>query len=356
MKKKLTVMALTAGGLAAVATMIYQALKLHNEQEKEIFNPAENREEKIDSPAVHEQNAAIQPVAESQPAEPLMPAPETEPAEDVQPVAAAEQAQPGKTAPETEPAEDVQPVAAAESAQPESPAAANTAEDLTENIVVPVEPAAIMAPPFIDEPANADSQPDQTDKADQPEKGLAPFQPIDLQQDSAAEQEETQDDKVDEMISKIMSDIDADAADHSVPFADEQPVPEKAEPAPVKAEENVIQQEETAEAEVYPNVSDSMKATIDKQIAATIAAVPNASYVTLQHYVSFDDAPACEAFSAFLKNKGLDVAPGSAPNELLVIKKCACDHDQLQADTLKLADDVAAASGRYRGWGIKESM
>ena len=105
----------------------------------------------------------------------------------------------------------------------------------------------------------------------------------------------------------------------------------------------------------YPAVSQKRISLILTTIDRMLDAVGKCDYITLQHFIEFEDEKQKESFSQISSTVGYEMEP-SRKNKELILSAIVINNRLTIAHTiLSLSDNAADYHGNYNGWAVKST-
>ena len=105
----------------------------------------------------------------------------------------------------------------------------------------------------------------------------------------------------------------------------------------------------------YPAVSQKRISLILTTIDRMLDAVGKCDYITLQHFIEFEDEKQKESFSQISSTVGYETEP-SRKNKELILSAIVINNRLTIAHTiLSLSDNAADYHGNYNGWAVKST-
>ena len=105
----------------------------------------------------------------------------------------------------------------------------------------------------------------------------------------------------------------------------------------------------------YPAVSQKRISLILTTIDRMLDAVGKCDYITLQHFIEFEDEKQKESFSQISSTVGYEMEP-SRKNKELILSAIVINNRLTIAHTiLSLSDNAADYRGNYNGWAVKST-
>lgn len=105
----------------------------------------------------------------------------------------------------------------------------------------------------------------------------------------------------------------------------------------------------------YPAVSQKRISLILTTIDRMLDAVGKCNYITLQHFIEFEDEKQKESFSQISSTVGYETEP-SRKNKELILSAIVINNRLTIAHTiLSLSDNAADYHGNYNGWAVKST-
>ena len=105
----------------------------------------------------------------------------------------------------------------------------------------------------------------------------------------------------------------------------------------------------------YPAVSQKRISLILTTIDRMLDAVGKCDYITLQHFIEFEDEKQKESFSKISSTVGYETEP-SRKNKELILSAIVINNRLTIAHTiLSLSDNAADYHGNYNGWAVKST-
>ena len=105
----------------------------------------------------------------------------------------------------------------------------------------------------------------------------------------------------------------------------------------------------------YPAVSQKRISLILTTIDRMLDAVGKCDYITLQHFIEFEDEKQKESFSQISSTVGYETEPSRKNKELILSAIVINNRLTISHTILSLSDNAADYHGNYNGWAVKST-
>ena len=105
----------------------------------------------------------------------------------------------------------------------------------------------------------------------------------------------------------------------------------------------------------YPAVSQKRISLILTTIDRMLDAVGKCDYITLQHFIEFEDEKQKESFSQISSTVGYETEPSRKSKELILSAIVINNRLTIAHTILSLSDNAADYHGNYNGWAVKST-